>query len=1211
MNVSVYFFVLGGMKSVKICSYHLSFLTVLASNLYVKGQVTEKYNQFVNVTRSNSTKCEQLNNNWKCPTLEKALNLSELSFTYINVFTTSENISSRIPIIGVDTLAIASANKALKTSINCSSSKKSKLSLINSSNIYMYGLSFESCGTNHSDDYIVINTSKIHLSSAIYLKNVTKLTVNDSIFTGSRGYGIVMVNVVNAVYYNTKVEANTLMQLLNLPYGGGIILVSSFKGRSSNNNVTFTNCIFSKNRAIQDVGRISKVKSSNDTKKDIFKEKIHGNGGSLSFYLWSEKVSLNLAIRNSIINESGALQGGGIYIEFGNLSKGNIVHICNSSLNGSYAQLSGAAMQIHKAKDSENNTIYIRGCMFWRNNAETLAGAFLQRNFGKPPKYGDWSVPETVIELCNFLENKGMLGSALYIESTALMLKSTNITNNTGSEPTNSISFGHTDSTLLRVGVLFAFESKVYMNDTMEVSGNFNTAFVLSCSYLFLQGRTIFKNNQGTEGGAISLYDESAIFLSDATYLHFKSNKAIVGGALYVHAPGPAISVWIFPELNLYKCFFQFSQTTKQAFKGKVIFEDNNATKNDGNAIFTNLLHTCQESRSDDLSNVLTGWPNFNFIGNPNSPINTVPVEIKVNKSDWDDIQPGMKFSVNITLLDERGQSVEGPIDISFEPEDLVYVKNSKIIVSGKRIDLEIFGMENIIFNITIKTPSGRAVPYRLINEKMKSCGFGFSFTSRTNSCTCVNIKNQDRMISRCVGKDVYLYKNVWAYPFQKTTSIDEETTQVCPHGYCNLTCNLEKDSRDCKYNYHYQCAKNRNQSFNNYLCAKCSTHHSVVLGSEECRDCRNSNNWWAALLILLAIPTLVVTILWVNVDIYRWLLNSLIFYYQVVYLLFIPQQYTNVFIGAFTGAVDSRDLGVDGTGFCLYDGFNNVSKIVFNFSIPFSMIVSLVIIIILTEKCPCTLPWERVNTFRAILFVLMLAYSDITRITLDILDFVVIDGEKRMVRFAVWKYLHGEHLYCAIPAFIILIVFVIGVPFALIAPSVAMTFEGERCNRLIHSRFYISFIKPFLERFLSVFNKNLKCHLFISFYFFFRLILLLIVTFLKRDQLQLTLMTSFCFMMFLIFSIVRPYQNDMYNYFDIFILFNLTVIGFLSHGKLKLFFWDHKIIYIDWAIRVLLWVPLITWVVALIMLYRGDIRNRFFATWVRFRDRRANIDES
>ena len=292
----------------KTCYYHLPFLTVLASNLYVIGQGTEKYNQFVNVTRSSLNKCEKkFNNTWKCPTLEKALKLSELNFTHIKIFTTTENISNQITIIGVDTLRIASANKTLKTSINCNSDKKPKLSFFYSSNIYMHGLSFKSCGTNHSDDYITVNTSKIYLSSAMYLKSVTNLTVDNSIFTGSKGYGIVMVDVMNALFYKTKIEANNLMHLLNLSYGGGIILVSSSRGVSNNSNVTFTNCIFSKNHAIKDVGSNSSFKSNHDTESNVFKERIHGNGGSLSFYLWNEMLSLNLVIRNSNISESGAL----------------------------------------------------------------------------------------------------------------------------------------------------------------------------------------------------------------------------------------------------------------------------------------------------------------------------------------------------------------------------------------------------------------------------------------------------------------------------------------------------------------------------------------------------------------------------------------------------------------------------------------------------------------------------------------------------------------------------------------------------------------------------------------------------------------------------------------------------------------------------------------------------------------------------------------
>lgn len=48
-------------------------------------------------------------------------------------------------------------------------------------------------------------------------------------------------------------------------------------------------------------------------------------------------------------------------------------------------------------------------------------------------------------------------------------------------------------------------------------------------------------------------------------------------------------------------------------------------------------------------------------------------------------------------------------------------------------------------------------------------------------------------MISRCDGKYVYLYKNVWAYPSQKTAFIHEETTHVSRHDYCNLASTLKK----------------------------------------------------------------------------------------------------------------------------------------------------------------------------------------------------------------------------------------------------------------------------------------------------------------------------------------------------------------------------------------------------------------------------------
>ena len=180
-----------------------------------------------------------------------------------------------------------------------------------------------------------------------------------------------------------------------------------------------------------------------------------------------------------------------------------------------------------------------------------------------------------------------------------------------------------------------------------------------------------------------------------------------------------------------------------------------------------------------------------------------------------------------------------------------------------------------------------------------------------------------------------------------------------------------------------------------------------------------------------------------------------------------------------------------------------------------------------------------------------------------------------RVANFAVLRYMKGDHLYYAIPAIAILIFFV-ALPFFLVIPNAF-------CTRY---RLYMSFFRPLLEGFLTVFKNNILCHSFCAFYFLFRLILLLMSTFLKRDQLQLTLMAFFCFMMFLIFSKVRPYRNDRYNYFDMVILLNLTVIVFLSNSKVRKPLFDKNDIIFNQIIMVLFWVPFVTWLIALIVLY-------------------------
>ena len=109
---------------------------------------------------------------------------------------------------------------------------------------------------------------------------------------------------------------------------------------------------------------------------------------------------------------------------------------------------------------------------------------------------------------------------------------------------------------------------------------------------------------------------------------------------------------------------------------------------------------------------------------------------------------------------------------------------------------------------------------------------------------------------------------------------------------------------------------------------------------------------------------------------------------------------------------------------------------------------------------------------------------------------------------FAVLMYMEGDHLYYSIVALIFLTVFVVGLPLLLVIPKTIST----------KYRFYMSFVKPLLEGFLNVFQNSLRCHLFCAYYFLFCLILLIMSTFMKRDQFQVTIIAFFCSIMSLLF---------------------------------------------------------------------------------------------
>ena len=258
------------------------------------------------------------------------------------------------------------------------------------------------------------------------------------------------------------------------------------------------------------------------------------------------------------------------------------------------------------------------------------------------------------------------------------------------------------------IGALYLYQSHVVINRTLEtpsrVSGNLNAGLVLDYSHLYVLGTVLFEINQGSKGGAIIMYEESTIYLFDATNLTFYKNSAVKGGAIYVYLNSPPIHEWNSHELFIYECFFRYHHTSIGSFKGSVIFDNNMAARNDGSAIFANTLQGCQDSSSHNFSGI-------SFQGNNHSYITTDPVKVTVNEIQWDSVSPGIQFSTNINLTDEMGNNVDATIEITCETEEKFFIKDSKdrMTVTNNTVELVILGDRNANVNVTIRTPQGRA----------------------------------------------------------------------------------------------------------------------------------------------------------------------------------------------------------------------------------------------------------------------------------------------------------------------------------------------------------------------------------------------------------------------------------------------------------------------------------------------------------------------
>ena len=358
----------------------------------------------------------------------------------------------------------------------------------------------------------------------------------------------------------------------------------------------------------------------------------------------------------------------------------------------------------------------------------------------------------------------------------------------------------------------------------------------------------------------------------------------------------------------------------------------------------------------------------------------------------------------------------------------------------------------------------------------------------------------------------------------------------------------------------------------------------------------------------LLPLTLLFIAILVMNISFTSGAVNGFILFAQVIDLLYIDaldnteQNSWFASIYQFIYGFFNLDLfSGESLSFCLWEGATVLDVLIFKYITTVFAVVLVFGLVVIVNYCTC---WRICKCFRKQGFnvsviqglsaFLVMAYSQSTRVTFEILQLAVIrsglsanSSVKYVVRLAGnVEYFSLQHGYYAIPALVFLIFIVILPPSLLLVnpvliKCVAFCQSRNYCSS-VRSRYWLNKLllidlKPLFDSFQGCFKDNWRC--FSGIYFLYRLVILLVrVIFPGIGSFYIA--AEFVLVIFLIFhSSVQPYQKRWHNILDTVIFGNLVIInGFsmflyfrgTSHNELyfsNYFVLSFQLILIYWPI--------------------------------------------
>ena len=205
-------------------------------------------------------------------------------------------------------------------------------------------------------------------------------------------------------------------------------------------------------------------------------------------------------------------------------------------------------------------------------------------------------------------------------------------------------------------------------------------------------------------------------------------------------------------------------------------------------------------------------------------------------------------------------------------------------------------------------------------------------------------------------------------------------------------------------------------------LCGGCQSHFSQVLGSSRCLRC---SNIWLLLIVPLALAgiLLVGVLVATNLTVSVGTINGLIFYANLVQpnkAIFFPGNSSSSFPSVFIAWLN-LDLGIET---CFYSGLDAYAKTWLQFVFPIYIWLIMAMIIVFSHYSTTVARLSGRNAVPVLATLFLLSYTKLLRTIITVFSFTVLEGKQS----AVWLYdgnvlyLQGKHVPLFLAALLLLL---------------------------------------------------------------------------------------------------------------------------------------------------------------------------------------------